>query len=148
MKARKIAFIISSLIICVSGSLASQDTLVINGRLTDNTTKEPVLFANVWLEKLEQGVQTDLNGKFHFTLVGDFSSIKKETIQARYTGYPPADSLILLINYINIPTASQQPLELMFKTVEFSTFIVPLSRKALKRINKNERIERRKSKES
>src|SRR5690606_38625385 len=101
---------------CIAGALSGQDTLVINGLLTDKDTKEPVLFANVFLEKLEQTTLTDFDGKFKFTLIGDFSSLQTETIRGKYTGYPTIDSLIFLENYIDIPLRDQQNLKIMFES--------------------------------
>lgn len=76
----------------VSGlSLAAQSNVTLSGSVTDATTGESILGANVYVEELEKGVPTNLYGFYSLTLPkGDY------TISYSFIGYQKLEKKVAL----------------------------------------------------
>ncbi|MCP4441886.1 MAG: TonB-dependent receptor [Aureispira sp.] len=69
--------------------LSAQDFQVLSGQIVDAKTQEPIPFANIWLDKLQKGVSSDIEGMYHLELVkGEYS------VQYSYVGYATIEQLI------------------------------------------------------
>lgn len=79
----------------------SQETIKIQGSVTDIKTKEPVMFCVVHIKEIEKWTTTDENGKYFFENVLPTTY----TIEARCLGYETLSSVVNLEEYINKPLA-------------------------------------------
>lgn len=66
--------VLLSMLLCIFGSFAQQATL--QGRVTDNSTGEPIAGATLTIIGTQQSSQTDGDGEFSLTLVGDNPSVE------------------------------------------------------------------------
>lgn len=58
----------------------------IKGRILDAETKEPLLFANVWIKGTKHGIATDENGEFQLS-IPDSLGLAQFTVIVSYLGY-------------------------------------------------------------
>lgn len=75
-------YILTIFLLVLTFTIASSQTIVVKGKIMDNTTREPVFGANVIVENTEKGVTTDEQGNFVLTDIEENSNLK-----ISYLGY-------------------------------------------------------------
>ncbi len=83
--------------VSVSSSVFSQYNEVINGKVLNKKSREPVGFASVYIVELEQWTTTDENGTFSFHP----RSLTSVSIQVQCLGMEPLSTFIQLKDFLN-----------------------------------------------
>jgi hypothetical protein len=96
--------------------IAATDTLItLKGTVKDHDTKEPVPFAQVWIEGTQTGTMTDFDGNFALTIPTNAAQV---TIIAAYIGYEN-DS-----NTINLQSKNKSDLALQMLELKLESHIM------------------------
>ena len=79
----------------IEPSVTVSDTLksTIYGKVIDEATKEPILFASVTIKNTDIGVTTDIEGKFNITIPENITT-DTITLVVRYVGYENTEMTI------------------------------------------------------
>ncbi|OAV66341.1 Outer membrane receptor for ferrienterochelin and colicins [Bacteroidales bacterium Barb6XT] len=103
----KIRYFFALIVLFFAGSLSAQT--VINGRVTDSQTNEPIAGATLLVKSAHEGTTTDFNGKFVFhtqkklplTLVVSFIGYRAQEIDVYDTEEPLVITLAEHLNVLN-----------------------------------------------
>ena len=88
--------IIIGFVIAITPLLIFAQIAEINGRITDASTGDPLMGANVFIDELSLGAATSLNGFYSFSIPADKVQGQEVELATRYIGYYEKTSMITL----------------------------------------------------
>lgn len=132
MPIKSLPFLLFFLLFCLSGF--SQETLIINGKIKDKKTKQPVPFVHIGIPDKGIGTTTSFDGSFELKLPQAFSNSKLTVSCMGYDTYSTAAGSFKNGSVIYLETAVNQLAEVV---VMDKSAIVDIIRRAVRNIPKN-----------